>query len=112
MDTVGMTHAELRAEMKARGLRNSFDGSSSTYMRSLLDQLQQGECAPPQLMRADQLRQSRRHEYDELLRGVTLERLATCFPETRWQKLRKRGWARLSLRLSSRERQLCALTPK
>ena len=105
-----MDHSQLRAMVKEAGIRNSFEGSTTDYLRSLALKVCRQESIPDQLRTADSLRQCREDEYAKLLDGVTLEGLAaTCMPEELWADYQERGWLQTGLRLSRRERRLVAL---
>ena len=102
-----MSHAELRKEAKAKGLRNSFDGSTTTCMRNLLLQPEAG--IPDHVRQKASLLKSRESAYELLLSRVTLAKLADCLPETAWQHYVLKGWLQINLELSSKERRMIAL---
>ena len=101
-----MEHNELRAELKACGIRNSFDGSTTDYIKSLLC----SDRPPQQLHRTQALRNLREKEYRTLLQGVTLKKLATvCLPDVLWQDYQQRGWLQVNLELTRHEKRMIAL---
>jgi hypothetical protein len=104
-----MDHTQLRAEFRALGVQNSFDGSTVEFMRSLLMRMYAGESAPAQLLCVDTIRQQRRAEYTRLLRSVSLEQLMTCLPEPLWQHYMSTKWLKTGLALTSKEKRMLAL---
>ena len=113
-----MSHNALRSELKALGVRNSFDGSTTQCLRSLFcaalqqdnaDGCSSSDAVPPQLRRAPELRRHRRQQYDALIEGITLRQLGVCLPDEQWEHYCACGWLKMSLALSKKERRMIAL---
>ena len=114
-----MKHQELRNELRAAGIRNSFEGCSVPQMRAiLLAELIQDhddpsdanhDAVPQQLNHVARLRKLREQQYEALLGGVTLHQLAGCLPTARWEHYCANGWLKINLRLGKKERRMIAL---
>ena len=104
-----LTHTQLRMFLKARGVQNSFLGSSREVLRDLARHILRGLPPPPQLMVAQALRASRTDEYEHLLAGCTLERLSKNLPDAAWEHYERSGWLKLKLRLSKKEKRMIRL---
>jgi len=113
-----MTQIDLRNELRALGIKNSFKGCKQTLLRSILttalsregdDPSDTKNVVPQQLNREKPLRQLREKEYLALLEGVTLRQLAQCLPTDHWEHYCANGWLKVGLELSKKERRMIAL---
>ena len=104
-----MGHMALRRELKSRGIKNSFNGSSKVVLRKVLSNLLHGDPMPQQLLCVEQLRAKRRGQYSQLVHSCSLETLAVGLPEPAWHDYLQHGWLRLHLGLSAKELRMIAL---
>ena len=106
-----LSHAELRAELRAHGVRNSFLGSTQACLHELCLGVLRGDrtTVPAQLQCGDTMRAARRCEYERLLSQLTLDKLAQHLPQAAWVHYNSHGWLKLQLNLSSREKHMIEL---